>query len=373
MILHRHKLTFAEIVILGCLGGLTIWMSSLSLRLRPTVAAKMKKTAAERTAQAYEAIKEYRLQTGIGIDTLDDPQESGLIGVDKSSITTDIGDLESKLTSVNPNWSAMVIDNLMKANIKPGDAVAVGMTGSFPALDAAVLIALETYGAEPLWIASEGSSNWGANVPGLTWLDMERILREQGILKGKAIAATLGGANNAGGGLTHEGRDILRKTIHDNKVPLIETLPLSATIEKQLEAYAKAAGNIPIRLYINIGGGLGSLGTSRVAGVLKPGLTSPRFYLEIKDEPVHGNVAHFLKRGIPVLNMLNIVTLARNSGLPVAPGAMPDPGVGPLFSILSYSVWINAILLAAYGTLVISVAFGLTDFIVKNPRKEQVV
>lgn len=373
MMLHRHKVTFTEIVILGVLGAVSIYFSTLTLRSRPTKSADIKIAASEKTALAFAAIRDYRHSHGLDIDTLDDPQESGLIGVDKSLITTDIGDLESKLTSVNPNWSAMVIDNLIKAHVNPGDAVAVGMTGSFPGLNIAVLIALEAYGAKPLWIASQGSSNWGANLPGLTWLDMERILREKDLLKGKALASTLGGANNAGGGLTHEGRDILRNAISANGVPLIEILPLSASVEKQLQTYAAAAGGRPIRLYINVGGGLGSLGTSRVAAVLKPGMNEPRTYLEIKDEPVQGNVAHFLEKGVPVLNMLNIVPLARTAGLPIAPGAMPDPGVGPQFSKPGYSVWMNALLLLAYASLVLSVVFGLTDSIVKNPRKEQTV
>ena len=169
------------------------------------------------------------------------------------------------------------------------------------------------------------------------------------------------------------GRDILRDAIHINKVPLIETLPLSVSVEKQLAVYSKAAGTKPISLYINVGGGLGSLGTSRVAGVLKPGLNHPRIYLEIKDEPVQGNVAFFLKKGIPVLNLLNIVPLARSVGLPVAAGATPDPGVGSLFSLPAYSLLINALLFLAYGVLVLAVAFGFTDSFIKNPRKEQVV
>ncbi len=372
MRLHRHKLTFSEIVILGILGAVSVYLSTLTLKSRPTRKADIKSAAAEKTAQAYAAIREYRLKQNITIDTLDDPQTSGLVGVDKSAITTDIGDLESKLTSVNPNWSAMVVENLIQAGVKPGDAVAVGMTGSFPALNIAVIIALETYGARPLWIASEGSSNWGANIPGLTWLDMERILREKGILRGKALASTLGGANNAGGGLTHEGRNILRNAIHDNGVPLIEILPLSATVAKQLETYTSAAGK-PIRLYINVGGGLGSLGTSRVAAVLKPGLNAPRTYLDIKDEPVKGNVARFLEMGVPVLNLLNIVPLARTSGLPIAPGAMPDPGIGPQFAKPAYSVWMNALLLVVYASLVMAVAFGFTESILKNPRKEKTI
>jgi poly-gamma-glutamate system protein len=370
---HRHKLTSPEIVILGGIGALTIYLSSLTLSLKPTAECEIKKAAAVKTAQAYEAIKEYRLKNGFGIDSLDDPQESGLIGVDKSIITTDAGDLESKLTSINPNWAATVIDNLIQANVKKGDVVAIGMTGSFPAMNTAVIIALETYGVRPLWIASEGSSNWGANIPGLTWLDLESILHDQGFIKGKALASTLGGANNAGGGLTHEGRETLRKAIQKNQIPLIETLPLSATIEKQIAAFNQAAGGDPIRLYINIGGGLGSLGTSRVAGVLNPGLNSPRTFLEIQDEPVQGNVAYFMRRGVSVLNLLNVVALARSSGLPVAPGAMPDPGIGPLFSKLAYSVWMNAALFLLYATLVLAVVFGLTESIVKNPRKEQYV
>ncbi len=373
MKMHRHKLTYAEIVTLGLVGAGVIFLSVLSLHDRPTEGYDKKKQAAIKTAEAYAAIKSYRMQSGLGIDTLDDPQESGMIGVDKSPITTDVGELESKLTSVNPNWSAVVIDNLIQANVKPGDGVVIGMTGSFPALNTAVIIAVETFGAIPIWIISEGSSNWGANIPQLTWLDMEKILHEKGLVQGKAIASSLGGANNAGGGLTHEGREILRHAIAANQVPLIEKLPLSASIEEQLAAYKKNAGSHKISLYINVGGGLGSLGTSRVGGVLKPGLNNVRTYLEIKEEPVQGNVAYYLSQGVPVLNLLNIVPLARSAGLPIAPGAIPVPGIGPVFSKPAYNVWINVFLLLAYCLLVMAVAFGFTESILKNPRKEEMI
>jgi len=44
----------------------------------------------------------------------------------------------------------------------------------------------------PVVIASVGASDWGANRPYLTWLDMERVLRQRNILPYTSVAASLG-------------------------------------------------------------------------------------------------------------------------------------------------------------------------------------
>lgn len=368
---YRHKLTPAEMAILGLLGAIAIIVSRFSLHIAPTPDSALKAEASAKAAQAFAAIKELRLQKNVPIDPLDDPQESGIIGVEKSEITTDYGGLEAKLTSVNPNWAAVVIDNLTKAGVKKGDAVAIAMTGSFPALNASVITAVETYGAIPIWVVSEGASNWGANIPGLTWLDMEQALFNKGIIHERALMASLGGANNAGGGLTAKGRDILKSTISACNTPLLDTLPLYLSINTGYEAYGKAAGERPVRLFINVGGGLGSLGTSRVGDVLRYGINSPKTFLDIRNEPVLGYAAFFMKRGIPVLNFLNIVPWARSVDLPVAPGAMPTPGIGPLFARPAYAVWVDAVLLIAFCGVVAAVALGLTETVFRNPRREE--
>src|SRR5690625_5810483 len=98
-----------------------------------------------------------------------EPLRSGLIGLPTSSITSNSGSLDAKQATINPNWAAVVIRLLAEADVKPGDQVAVAVSGSFPALNLAVYTALEAMDITPLILVSGSGSQWGANVPGFAW------------------------------------------------------------------------------------------------------------------------------------------------------------------------------------------------------------
>ena len=153
--------------------------------------------AAEQTDQAFRFVGGLRRKIQ-RVDADVDPQESGLIGVSSSPVTSLSGHLPAKQTSINPNWAAVILRMLREVGVKEGDVVAVAVSGSFPALNLATYAAIEQLGAEPLVIVSGSASQWGANVPGLTWVDMSRELREAGITKTVEVAASLGGAEDRG-------------------------------------------------------------------------------------------------------------------------------------------------------------------------------
>src|SRR5690606_11617886 len=151
-----------------------------------------------------------------------DPQRSGLIGLENSVVTTNQGGRESKQTTVNPNWAAVAVKLLAEAGVQQGDLVAVTVSGSFPAMNLAVYSALEAIGADAVIIASASSSQWGANVPGFTWLDMERELRAAGVISMKPIYASLGGIEDRGIGISDEGIESLRASINRAGITMIE-------------------------------------------------------------------------------------------------------------------------------------------------------
>src|SRR5215208_6306034 len=144
-----------------------------------------KLAAAKLAQQAFDVIKEARISVGPPIDKTIDPSESGLIGIPMSPVTTVIGDVSAKQTSVNPNFAAIIVEMLKEAGVQEGDVVAIGMSGSFPALNICTYAACETLKLKPLVISSASASQWGANVPALLWPDMELLLRK----KGKRIPA----------------------------------------------------------------------------------------------------------------------------------------------------------------------------------------
>lgn len=127
-------------------------------------------------AGAMQLLKEVRLEKGVFIDRENDPNETGLVGSQFSLTTTDEGDLDAKLTTLDPNFSAAMVDLLNQAGLQPGDTIAVMLTGSMPGANMAMLIACDAMDIHPVVITSIGASQWGANDPDMTWLDMEKLL-----------------------------------------------------------------------------------------------------------------------------------------------------------------------------------------------------
>jgi len=91
--------------------------------------------------------------------------------------------------------------------------------------NAAILLALyaacEEMGIIPVVITSLGASNWGANHPDYTWLDMEKTLYEANLISRISVAASLGGGTDNGRGLSVQGRKLLLDNIEKNNVELI--------------------------------------------------------------------------------------------------------------------------------------------------------
>jgi hypothetical protein len=133
---------------------------------------RLKLKAAETAKLAQEAIRAELRVRGLTIDLRNDPWETGLIGEERTTITSDRGVSTAKVLATNPNFAAAFVELLHRAGVDKGEKVAVGLTGSMPGWNIAMLAACEAVGAEPVIITSVGASDWGANRPDLTWLDM---------------------------------------------------------------------------------------------------------------------------------------------------------------------------------------------------------
>ncbi len=310
--------------------------------------------AARRTKAAQECIKDFRLERGVFIDAVNDPNETALIGQDITPITTDRGDINAKIASTNPNFAAVIVELLKQAGVKEKDNVAVAVTGSFPAINIAVFSALEVLKLSPIVITSVGASNWGANDPQFTWLDMERLLQQKKIFRTRSIAASIGGGGDIGRGLSPEGRELILQSIKRNDVHLIQRDHIEQSIEQRLEVYDKRSKGRPIKAFINVGGGIASLGTVVNGELIPSGLTME---LPVKNYPGRGVIIEMAKRGIPIIHLYNIRQMWREYDLPLDPVPMPEVGSGGIFVRLKYSIvvaWITlgvlsgAILLAAY-------------------------
>ncbi|MCZ7585087.1 MAG: poly-gamma-glutamate system protein [Deltaproteobacteria bacterium] len=233
---------------------------------------KEKVRAARLTAEAFEAIKEQRRRIGLAIDKEVDPMESGLIGTLMSTVTSNTGSLSAKQTSINPNFAALVVHLLLRAEVVEGDVVAVGLSGSFPAINAAVCTAIETLKLKPIVITSASASSWGANEPKYLWIDMEKTLHERKIISFRTIAASIGGVEDDGLGMTPLGLRQLRRAIDRHGIPFIDPEDYTDSLNQRMAIYREQAGAASIKAYVNVGGGTTSVGTKIGKRLFKPGL-----------------------------------------------------------------------------------------------------
>lgn len=307
------------------------------------------KLEASRLAKkAADLLKEKRLQKGVFIDVVNDPNRTALIGQDITPITTDRGYIEAKLTSLNPNFAAVVVEMIKEAGLKDGDAVAVAFTGSFPGLNIAVHSALQSLNLNPVIITSVGASNWGANDPYFTWLDMEKALYDAGEFKYRSVAASLGGGLDRGRGLSPDARDLIRSAVERNGIELINEEYLDNSIERRLQLYKKYSEG-KIKLYINVGGGIASIGSTENYQFIPSGFSPP---LTMKNFPVKGVLIRMSEESIPFIHLLNITQLAQKYGLPVSPVPMPLPGEGEIFIQERYNVTLTILVTFILGCII---------------------
>ena len=329
---------------------------------QPYYAEKM--LAARKAQEAMGVISEASEKRGLRVHEKTDPAGSRLIGEVLSPITSGSGSLVSKQTTANPNFAAVVVQWLKDLGIKSGDVVAVGLSGSFPAINIAVYAALHELGVEPIIISSTAASQWGANNPGFTWLDMESALRKNGVFPYKSVAASLGGVGDEAIGLTERGRKQLMRAIERNEIPGIgaiqqpeprvveegsEEAPaeLAAVdqnrVRERMRIYYDNAGDRPIRAYVNVGGGTVSVGTKVGKRKFLPGIN--RRPPKGIDEMPPSVIGAFLQSGVPAIHGTRIVELADEYGLEIAPYRMPEVGQGDIFQKRQPNRWLAGIVL----------------------------
>ena len=311
--------------------------------------------------EATSYLKEIRMHKGVFVDVVNDPNETALIGQDLTPITTDRGYIEAKLTATNPNFAAVIVDMLKQADLEKDDVVAIAFTGSLPGLNIAVHSAVQTLKLKPIIITSVGASNWGANDPDFTWLDMETLLYKKGIFKNKSIAASIGGGLDRGRGLSPEGRQLIADAIKRNKADFINEEHLESSIQKRIDVYNKQRKKEKIKAFINVGGGISSIGSVENGKFVPSGLSKT---LPMKNYPVRGVMIAMAEKNIPVIHLLNINHLARKYGLPVNPIPLPAAGQGDIFIQKRYSVVLTS---GVTMFLILAIAFV---FIMERKRHQ---
>ena len=302
--------------------------------------------AANLMKKAMAILKSHRMEQSVFIDIENDPNETGLVGDSFSLITTDEGDLDSKLTTLDPNFSAAIVELMDQLNLKKNDTVAVLMTGSMPGANMAVLAACKTLDVFPVSITSVGASQWGANQVDFTWLDMESILFNNDMIRARSVAASIGGRNDMGRLLSPAGRKIITENIKAHGLHLIRKDGLADNIQERISIYSSFQ---PIKNYkavINVGGGVASLGTSFNLKLLPPGVVHRSDITPIgRPGGIEGIFSKFINSNVPGLHILNIRPLTERFKMPFAPIPIPEIGSGSLYADERYNVWIAGLCL----------------------------
>ena len=325
--------------------GFIISLNSTKVEVSSSYDIKVK--AAMNMQESMNILKSSRMVSGVFIDDENDPNETGLVGSPFSLITTDEGDLDAKLTTLDPNFAAGMVELMTQLSLQKDDTVAVLVTGSMPGANIAVLTALKSLGVFPVTITSVGASQWGANQIDFTWLDMEKILYDNNLIPNRSIAASIGGRNDMGRLLSPAGRNIIMNNIVKHQLPLIKKTKLAENIALRMNLFQKAARLKNYKAMINVGGGVASLGTSFNSKLLPAGivLRSNIQNISIQDGGIEGVLSKFSKNNTPILHVLNIKSLTEQLGMPFAPIPIPDIGLGPLYAIEKYNIIIALICL----------------------------
>jgi poly-gamma-glutamate system protein len=301
--------------------------------------------AALRTERAFAVVDSAKRAGGHAFPADSPLPWAALLGEDYTAITTTLGSREAKGVSTNPAWASVMVRLLSDAGVAEGDTVAVLVSASFPALAAATLAALEELGSESLVLSSLGSSSYGANVRGATWLDWERWLRESGVLSVRSTMVTAGGERDAAGGLPAEGVAWLDEAAKRNGVEINRYQSLEGAISARMKLLDRRRP----RAVVNIGGGHASTGGCRHAASLPVGLWvgGPECHC-----PDRGVLTRLYEQGVPVIHMLRLRGLASRYGLDFEPGGRYSNSAGVTTLTKLHKSWI----LAALSVIIVSTA-----------------
>ena len=349
----------STLVILSAIALVSFIVSINSTTIDISPSYDMKIKAANLMKESMDELKNVRMEAGVFIDDENDPNETGLVGSPFSLITTDEGDLDAKLTTLDPNFSAGMVELMLQMSLQAGDTVAILLTGSMPGANVAVITAANAMDLIPIIITSVGASQWGANHTDFTWLDMESILFNKGLINSRSVAASVGGRNDMGRLLSPAGREIIISNIKNYNIPLIRKNRLADNIDERMKLFESFNKIMNYSAMINVGGGVASLGTSFNSKLLPAGIVnrSEVVNISIRDGGIEGVLAKFAKKNVPVLHVLNIKSLTEQLGMPFAPIPIPEVGSGVLYAEEKYNILIATVCLFIVCGLVFGVGY----------------
>ena len=266
---------------------------------------------------------------------------TGMIGAEYTAITTTIGNIDSKTTSLDPNFAAVYIKMFSELALKEGDEVVINISGSFPMLDISCIIAMEEYGLKPFIMASVGASSYGATNPAFTIFDMLEYLYEQKVINSRIDVVSLGGSSDVGENFgesnDYKDRELIIERINKSGVTFLYEKDFDKNIEKRLNLIKDKFKDV--KLFINVGGNSVGIGINENAYYTANGIIKASKYKKTNlTKHGEGLLEKFLSSGVDVIQMLNLKYIASEYGLKYGFTTLPEVGEGDSYYEISYNL-----------------------------------
>ena len=288
--------------------GAGVWPGWLA-PLPPAVSGDVEQAASSAEARWRNGVAAIAAARGVAAD-------EALIGSEMGPLVTTLGNLEAKRVAASPAWPRALVREFHRAGLRRGDVVAASFSGSFPALNLAVMCASQAMGLDLVAVSSVTASSWGATDPGFTWPEIEARFAEGGLARRATVAVSAGGDGDRALDLDDEGRslarDIAARTARQLQARLIEPADFEASVRARLDAFDVARAGRPIAAFVNVGGTEAALGHSTAILMLQNGWLGS---LPFDSSPRRGLVARMVEQRVPVLHILNVRDLAVRWGL----------------------------------------------------------
>ena len=321
-------------VIVALISVCLYTVASYSDRQSDAPLMREKLAVSRKLVAAEMVLRDERKKLKIPI-TIDDRERTGWIGGPLSWYTTEPGSVTAKRSSANPNFGAVAVEMLSHAGVRKGDAVALGMSGSVPALNTAMIAAAEELGAYPIIISSVGASQYGANQDRLTWQRMEKAFRERGIISHGSVAVSRGGSSST----EQRVLDRLDREAARSDVEVIDDNHLGKSVQRRMAIYRQQAGKRRIAVFVNIGGAAVNVGAPQI-------VDAPDSFA------AQGVLGVMKSQGVRVIDVRLIKTLCQRYGLPWDPSPLPAVGQGGIYHTSHRSpVVVGLCLLALAGAI----------------------
>lgn len=289
----------------------------------------LKIDAAQRTQVCMNAVKGYKEELGLSISP-EDLHGTGMLGDEFSGITTTVGVVDAKRTTANPDMAAMIVQMLEEAGIKSGDTVGAAFSGSFPAWNIATLCACAAMEVNLVYIASAGSSMYGANQIDLTFPDMVMRLADDGLIPQYPVAMSLGGDWDCGMEMDPEAVEALLPHLRAYGIPFIYEEDFAKNLALRQQVYED---NGPISVFFGVGGNVTTIG--RGEDTMPRGVVRPYTVKTVTDES--GLLDYYNANGMTVIHLLNVKEMVADYGLAYDPETLLPIGQAAVYYQTAYS------------------------------------